>query len=51
MEWDRRNQEIMATDPCFERSVPQCNQMRKVVFEVSRRGTFPVRPLQLVEYT
>ncbi len=30
MEWDRGNQEIRATDPCFKRSVPQCNQLRKV---------------------
>src|SRR5437660_418274 len=36
------DQEIRATDPCFKRSVPQCNQPRKMVCEISRSGTFIV---------
>jgi hypothetical protein len=45
MERDRGNQEIRATDPCFKRWVPQCNELRKILFEISRSGTFSVRPL------
>jgi hypothetical protein len=31
-------------DPCFK-FVPQCNQMRKVEFEIRRSGSFGTRPL------
>ncbi len=48
MEWDRGNQEIRAMDRCFKQSVPQCNQLRKMMFEISGSGTFSVRPLSLV---
>jgi hypothetical protein len=44
MEWGPGNQKIRPSDPCFKRSVPQCNELRKMVFEISRSGAFPARP-------
>lgn len=35
------NQDVRTLDPCFKRSVPQCNELRKMVFKITEAGLFP----------